>query len=126
MDRSHDLRFTFPGQPGWSPGYLRRFTVVYDGVIGPWFLETFRAATRAAFLHYAILLPPERVCLDRVRSRTGHGFTDQQAALHMYQQLASADIAPRYVIAGTDEASALAYRLFHLVQQGRLRWPARH
>lgn len=102
------------------------FTVVYDGVIGPWFLETFRAATRAAFLHYAILLPPERVCLDRVRSRADHGFTDQQAALHMYQQFARADIDPRYVIASIDDASTLAYQLFHLVRQGRLRWPARH
>jgi cytidylate kinase len=100
------------------------FTVVYDGVIGPWFLETFRDATGAPFLRYAILLPPERICLERVRSRADHGFTDQQAALHMHQQFADADIDPRYVIASTDEAATLACRLFHLVQQGRLRWPA--
>lgn len=32
------------------------YTVVYDGVIGPWFLEAFGAAARVPFLHYAILL----------------------------------------------------------------------
>jgi hypothetical protein len=31
MDRSHDLRFTFPGQPGWSPGYLRRLCLLVRG-----------------------------------------------------------------------------------------------
>lgn len=36
------------------------YTVVYDGVIGPWFLETFVAATGLDSVHYAILLPPER------------------------------------------------------------------
>ncbi len=100
------------------------YTVIYDGVIGPWFLETFRAATGVPFLHYAILRPPERVCLERVRSRADHGFTDQQAARHMYQQFASADIDPRYVIASTDGATTLARQLFHLVQQGRLCWLA--
>lgn len=100
------------------------YTVIYDGVIGPWFLETFRAATRAPLLHYAILLPPEPVCLERVRSRADHGFTDQQAARHMYQQFARADIDPRYVIASTDGATTLARHLFHLVQQGQLRWLA--
>lgn len=100
------------------------YTVVYDGVIGPWFLEAFRAATGVPFLHYAVLLPPERACLERVRSRVGHGFTDQQAARHMYQQFAGADIDPRYVIASTDGAVTLARQLFHRVQQGRLRWCA--
>ncbi|MHB8296673.1 MAG: hypothetical protein ACYDH5_19090 [Acidimicrobiales bacterium] len=35
------------------------YTVVYDGVIGPWFLETFAKASGLASLHYLILLPPE-------------------------------------------------------------------
>ena len=34
------------------------YTVVYDGVIGPWFLDTFGAATGLDSLHYAILRPP--------------------------------------------------------------------
>jgi len=100
------------------------YTVVYDGVIGPWFLETFRAATRLSFLHYVVLLPPEPVCLERVRSRADHGFKDQEATRHMYQQFAGADVDPRYVAASSDDATKLARRLFDLVHDGRLRWPA--
>jgi predicted ABC-type ATPase len=100
------------------------YTVIYDGVIGPWFLRTFGAATRLPFLHYAILLPPELVCLERVRSRAHHGFKDQEAARHMYQQFATADIDPQHVIVSADDAATLARSLFHLVHKGRLRWPA--
>jgi cytidylate kinase len=98
------------------------YTVVYEGVIGPWFLEDFGAATGLPFLHYAILLPPERVCLERVRRRTGHGFRDPDATRHMYREFAEADIDPRHVLASTDDAETLASRLFDLVQEGALRW----
>ena len=100
------------------------YTVVYDGVIGPWFLEVFTAATELSFLHYAALLPPEPVCLERVRSRADHGFRDQQAARHMYQQFATAAVDPRYVVTSTDAAAVLARQLFDLVHEGQLRWPA--
>ncbi len=36
--------------------------------IGPWFLDAFSDATGLPLLHYAILLPLERLCLDRVAS----------------------------------------------------------
>jgi chloramphenicol 3-O-phosphotransferase len=101
------------------------YTVVYDGVIGPWFLETFRAATGLPFLHYAILLPPEPLCLQRVQRRADHGFRDPAATRHMYREFAKADIDPRHVLASTDDAVMLASRLFQLVQEGGLRWPAR-
>ena len=40
-------------------------TVVYDGVVGPWFLPAFAAATGLAELSYGVLLPPEELCLTR-------------------------------------------------------------
>ena len=43
------------------------YTVIYDGVVGPSFLDAFGQATGLPRLHYAVLLPPERVCLDRGR-----------------------------------------------------------
>ena len=43
--------------------------VVYDGVVGPWFLGTFLGAARLRHLHNAVLLPPLEVCLDRVSNR---------------------------------------------------------
>jgi thymidylate kinase len=123
---AHHQNEVVTGAAGAAAGRLATggYTVVYDGLIGPWFLETFTAAAKCPFLHYAILLPPESVCLERVRSRADHGFKDQEAARHMYQQFATADADPRYVIASTDDAATLARRLFQLVHEGRLRWPA--
>jgi cytidylate kinase len=60
-------------------------TVVYDGVIGPWFLPTFAAMTGIDVIDYVVLLPPVETCLHRVATRTGHGFTDLSAARHMHE-----------------------------------------
>lgn len=77
---------------------LGGYTVFYDGVIGPWFLEPFGEAAALDCLHYALLLPPERVCAERVRSRVGHGFTGRDAARQMHREYSDADIDPRYVV----------------------------
>src|ERR671927_815012 len=42
--------------------------VVYDGIVGPWFLPSFAVATGLTGLHYAVLLPPLEDCLERVAS----------------------------------------------------------
>jgi cytidylate kinase len=97
------------------------YSVVYDGVIGPWFLETFAAAAGLASMHYAILLPPEQLCLERVRCRVDHGFKDMEAARHMYHEFADADVPRRHVLDSTEDASALASRIFTLMQDGVLR-----
>ena len=91
------------------------YTVIYDGVIGPWFLDAFGQATGLPRLHYAILLPPERVCLDRVASRVGHGFTDLDAGAHMYADFAQAHVDRRHVITSVDSADLQAAHLFELV-----------
>ncbi|MHB8293442.1 MAG: ATP-binding protein [Acidimicrobiales bacterium] len=96
------------------------YTVVYDGVIGPWFLDTFGAVTGLERLHYAMLLPPERVCVERVRSRTGHGFTDLDAARHMYHEFANAEVAGRHVIKSGVAAEAAASSIFEMVLDGSL------
>jgi predicted ABC-type ATPase len=75
------------------------YPVVYDGVIGPWFLAEFLAATGLSQLHYAVLLPSEQRCLARVRSRVGHGFTDLAAARQVHQQFAEAPIQAQHLVA---------------------------
>ena len=67
-------------------------------------------------MHCAILLPPERVCLDRIASRVGHGFTDLYAGAHMYAEFAQADIDSRHVITSLDTADAQAAHLYELVR----------
>src|SRR4029450_5491298 len=46
-----------------AAGRLTRICfVVYDGVVGPWFLPTFVRAAGLADLHYVVLMPPLDVC----------------------------------------------------------------
>ena len=92
------------------------YTVVYDGVLVPRFLPAFTSATGLAEIAYAVLLPSEQVCLDRVATRTGHGFTDADAARHMHRQFADAGIEERHVLsdpagAPSDVAAEIAARL---------------
>lgn len=84
-------------------------TVVYDGVVGPWLFDTFVRASGLRSAHYAILLPPEQLCLDRVQSRVGHGFTDLDATRQMYREFASADIEKRHVITAPRTCSHLRH-----------------
>jgi predicted ABC-type ATPase len=86
-------------------------TVVYDGVLGPWFLPTFTAATGLSRLHYAVLLPSVDRCLERVAGRTGHTFTDPTATAQLHADFAGVDIAPRHLLEVSDEDPAEVARL---------------
>lgn len=73
-------------------------TVVYDGVVGPWFLPVFAAAGALPTLHYAVLLPPVQKCLERVATRQGHGFTDLEAARRMHAEFSNAVVEERHLV----------------------------
>jgi predicted ABC-type ATPase len=75
------------------------YATVYDGVVGPWFLSTFAAATGLSRLDYLILLPPVDRCVNRVRSRQGHGFTDPEATRLMHDAFVHADVDQRHLLA---------------------------
>ena len=74
------------------------YTTVYDGVIGPWFLPVFGAATGLDRLDYAILLPSLAVCVQRVATRRDHGFTDEAATKKMHAEFLRARIDDRHVL----------------------------
>jgi cytidylate kinase len=100
------------------------YITVYDGVLGPWFLAEFAAATALDYLHYAVLLPPVDRCAARVAERTGHEFTDEAATRHMHQEFAGADIDQRHVLA--DEygpAGETAAEVLKRIRNGTLRYP---
>lgn len=103
---------------------LGHCSVVHDGVLGPWFLPAFHLASGAEHLHHAVLLPPEDVCAQRVRSRQGHGLTDPDVARHMWREFDRAAIDRRYV--WTDHEAApddLARDVARRVQDGSIRYP---
>lgn len=98
--------------------------VVYDGVLGPWFLDTFATAARGVDVHYAVLLPPLEVCLRRVSTRLGHGFTDTGAATQMWHDFDQSDIDVRHLLRDPEMPGPEVARDIHArVQAGSLRVP---
>jgi hypothetical protein len=80
--------------------------VVYDGVVGPWFLPIFLCASGLAHLQYVVLLPPLDVCIERVHTRVDHGFTDVSVTRDMYRQFAAAAVDSRHLINEPDSDPA--------------------
>ena len=99
------------------------YTVVYDGVVGPWSLPLFASAARPAGLHYAVLLPTEERCVAGVRTRVGHGFTDEAATRSMHREFARARLDARHLLVdppeGPGETAALVLRR---LRDGTLRY----
>ncbi|MHC1559422.1 AAA family ATPase [Actinomycetospora sp. C-140] len=80
---------------------LGGYTVVFDGIVGPWFLDEFLAASGLAALRYAVLLPDVDTCVRRVLGRTGHPFADVDATRHMHGEFARSALDPRHLVSGT-------------------------
>jgi cytidylate kinase len=100
------------------------YTVVYDGIIGPWFVKGFAADTALDAIHYVMLLPPQATCVERVRSRVGHAFADLDATRHMYRQFAESEVSARHVLQGPEDPGDMASRILGLVESGAIVWPA--
>ena len=99
------------------------YTVVYDGVLGPWFLPAFAAATGLDGLSYVVLLPSEEECVARVAGRSGHGFTDAAATRRMHREFAAADIDPRHLLRDPGGApEAVARLVLDRLDDGALRY----
>ena len=97
------------------------YTTVYDGVVGPWFLPAFAAATGVPSLHYVVLLPSLERCVARIETRQGHGFTDEAATRHMHQEFARADIGERHLfVEPPDHVEAVVERILTAVADGAL------
>ena len=99
------------------------YTVVYDGVVGPWFLPLFAAVTGLDGLSYVVLLPSEAESLARVAGRSGHGFTDPEATRRMHREFAAAEVDPRHVLADPDgPPSAVTKSIADRLAEGSLRY----
>ena len=108
---------------GAAAGHFVRggYEVVFDGVLGPWWLPTFFEATELDDLHYAILLPSADRCVHNVAAREGH--VDEPATRHMHDefQRALTDFDVRHVLTdppGSPEDTAT--EVLSRFRQGRL------
>jgi hypothetical protein len=93
------------------------YMTIFDGMIGPWFLPTFIEQAGVGHLHYAILFPPVERCVERVSTRSGHGFRDESATRQMHAAFANSGIPDRHVFrdpdGGADKVAAELLTRFH-------------
>jgi predicted kinase len=70
------------------------YQVTCDGIVGPWFIDVFRAAaaSRAVPLHYIVLRPDQTTTLHRATNRTGDALTDPEPIRSLHQQFT--DLGP--------------------------------
>ncbi|QIK71289.1 hypothetical protein G7070_02060 [Propioniciclava coleopterorum] len=107
---------------GAASGRLARHcTVVFDGVLGPWFLPAFAAASGLDSLHYAVLTAPLDTCLERIATRRDHPFGDVGAATHMWREFERAEIEGRHRVDATAPAEQVAAAILAGVAAGSLR-----
>jgi predicted ABC-type ATPase len=101
--------------------FARDYPTVYDGVVGPWFLDAFLAGTGLDTLDYAVLLPDVDVCVERVLTRVGHGFQDETAARKMHHEFADAVVAARHVVVNHDGVEPAVDEVMARWERGDLR-----
>lgn len=100
------------------------FFTIYDGVVGPWFLDVFGSATGLAELDYVLLMPSADTCVERVLTRTGHGFRDEAAARKMHDEFAGATVASRHVLTiGSETVAEVVDRVIGAREAGDLTYP---
>jgi AAA domain-containing protein len=101
------------------------YTTIFDGMVGPWFLETFLEHAQLDSVQYAVLMPSLETCTARVMGRNGHGFRDEPATRRMYAAFADAEIAPRHLLrSDADDPASVALELFQRYESGSLIYPA--
>jgi predicted ABC-type ATPase len=100
------------------------FTTIFDGMVGPWFLPTFLQETGLAGVEYAVLLPSVELCVERVRLRQDHGFSDEAATRQMHQAFVDARIERRHVLDPPDDAAAVADLVIGSLDEGSLYYGA--
>jgi cytidylate kinase len=101
--------------------FARDYPTVYDGVVGPWFIDTFAAGTGLDTLDYVMLLPDVEVCVERVRTRVDHVFRNEDAARKMHDQFARTEIDSRHVLVNHDDAEAAVDEVMARWERGDLR-----
>jgi gluconate kinase len=88
------------------------YEVVFDGVLGPWFLEHFRGGARAVPFDYVVLRPSEATAVERAVGRTGHPLVDPEPVVRrMHQQFADLGPLEHHAVDSTGLAAEATARL---------------
>jgi predicted kinase len=99
------------------------YFVVLDGIVGPWFLEPYRAASRARGvpLFYAVLRADAEVSARRVRERDSGGLKAEPVVLDLHRQFSELGELESHVIdSSTLSAEKVAEQVRIALAEGRL------
>jgi cytidylate kinase len=105
--------------------FARDYPTAFDGVVGPWFVDRFLDGSGLDAIDYAVLLPDVDVCVQRVMTREGHVFRDEEAARAMHDHFVRAGVESRHVVVNHSSAAAAADEIVTRRERGDLRIPAR-
>jgi cytidylate kinase len=101
------------------------YWTVYDGFVGPWFLQVFLSETMLDQVEYAVLLPSVERCVERVSNRQEHGFDDADATRKMHRQFADASIEPGHLLIDPpDDPNHVADVIVDALERDLLRYPS--
>lgn len=100
LPASHDQNTVVTDASGATAGRFAAggYTTIFDGILGPWFLPTFTAASGLDALDYVMLMPSLTLCKERVARRSREGFRDLGATEKMHHEFATSSIEERHVL----------------------------
>ena len=98
------------------------YAVVLEGIIGPWFLDTFVPAVGDVPLHYVVVRPTAETAMARAVERGAPALVDPEPIAKMYEAFAALGDHERHVIdtSGHEVAETVAEVLARL-EAGSLR-----
>lgn len=97
------------------------YTVVYEGVLGPWFLPKFASQAGVPELHYVVLMPSEETCVHRVAMRSEHGFSDVIVTRELHRQFRES-LSRHRVVSNEGPVGDTADEVYSLLSAGALEW----
>jgi adenylate kinase family enzyme len=100
------------------------YHVICDGIVGPWFIDVFRAvaAARALELHYVVLRPDEATAVRRASARGDQALTNPDPIRSLHRQFTNLGPYEPHVLDSshlTPQATAATLR--HALAQGTYR-----
>lgn len=102
------------------------YDVVVDGVIGPWFVDRFRAEAAAGGvpLHYAVLRPDEPTTVGRAVARGEGELTDPEPVRSLHRQFTDiGEYEPHVLDSSRLTPERTAEAVLHAVERGDLVLP---
>lgn len=100
------------------------YHVICDGIVGPWFIEAFKAATTTHNLplHYLVLRPDQATTLHRATNRGHHALVDPEPIRALHRQFTDIGALEDHVLDSTHlNPQATATAALHGLANGTYR-----